>query len=190
MVTGATCVLKKKFSASQFWKDCIRYEVTLFQYIGELCRYLINQPRVSALLFPSFTTFVQFSLVQLSFSTARYVFLFILWSSALIALTRFSLLIWFNYTQTPDEMAHKVRIAAGSGLRADVWKEFSRRFGKIRVCEAYGLTEASIGFVNYTTEIGPIGRASYFNKVNFDFPTLRLTIFSWKKSLHKGCGWA
>lgn len=79
----------------------------------------------------------------------------------------------FNCTQTPEEMAHKVRIAAGSGLRADVWKEFSRRFGKIRICEAYGLTEASIGFVNYTTEIGPIGRASYFNKVNLDFQTLR-----------------
>lgn len=88
---------------------------------------------------------------------------------ALTALTCFSLLIFFNCTQTPEEMGHKVRIAAGSGLRADVWKEFSRRFGKIHICEAYGLTEASIGFVNYTTEIGPIGRASYFNKVNFDF---------------------
>ncbi len=27
------------------------------------------------------------------------------------------------------------------------------------------MTEASIGFLNYTDEIGPIGRASYFNKV-------------------------
>ncbi len=67
--------------------------------------------------------------------------------------------------QTAEEAAHKVRLAAGSGLRADVWKEFLRRFGKIQILEAYGLTEASIGFVNYTDEIGPIGRASYFNKV-------------------------
>lgn len=58
-----------------------------------------------------------------------------------------------------------MRVAAGSGLRADVWREFARRFGKINVREAYGLTEASIGFVNYTNEIGPIGRAGYFNKV-------------------------
>lgn len=43
---GATCILKKKFSASQFWNDCRKYNVTIFQYIGELCRYLCNQPMV------------------------------------------------------------------------------------------------------------------------------------------------
>uniref|UniRef100_UPI00398F46C3 long-chain fatty acid transport protein 6 isoform X2 n=1 Tax=Pristiophorus japonicus TaxID=55135 RepID=UPI00398F46C3 len=42
---GATLVLKKKFSASQFWNDCRKYNVTCFQYIGELCRYLCNQPK-------------------------------------------------------------------------------------------------------------------------------------------------
>ncbi|XP_059825926.1 long-chain fatty acid transport protein 6-like [Hypanus sabinus] len=42
---GATCVLKKKFSATQFWNDCKKYNVTVFQYIGELCRYLCNQPK-------------------------------------------------------------------------------------------------------------------------------------------------
>ncbi|XP_061872437.1 long-chain fatty acid transport protein 6 isoform X2 [Colius striatus] len=42
--TGATCVLKKKFSASQFWSDCKKYNVTVIQYIGELCRYLCSQP--------------------------------------------------------------------------------------------------------------------------------------------------
>lgn len=42
---GATCVLKKKFSATQFWNDCRKYNVTVFQYIGELCRYLCNQPQ-------------------------------------------------------------------------------------------------------------------------------------------------
>ncbi|KAI5099967.1 long-chain fatty acid transport protein 6-like, partial [Silurus meridionalis] len=156
---GATCVLKKKFSAKQFWKDCIKYDVTVFQYIGELCRYLINQPKV----------FIhQFTFLYVN--TVSYIFCCTI---ACADCTRSSSLIWFNCTQTPEEMAHKVRIAAGSGLRADVWKEFSRRFGKIRICEGYGLTEASIGFVNYTTEIGPIGRASYFNKVNFDFQTLR-----------------
>ncbi|XP_059580873.1 long-chain fatty acid transport protein 6 isoform X2 [Alligator mississippiensis] len=41
---GATCVLRKKFSASNFWNDCKKYNVTLIQYIGELCRYLCNQP--------------------------------------------------------------------------------------------------------------------------------------------------
>ncbi|OWK52524.1 Long-chain fatty acid transport protein 6 [Lonchura striata] len=44
LLKSATCVLKKKFSASQFWGDCRRYNVTVIQYIGELCRYLCNQP--------------------------------------------------------------------------------------------------------------------------------------------------
>ncbi|NXB07741.1 S27A3 protein, partial [Cnemophilus loriae] len=42
---GATCVLKEKFSASQFWDDCRAEGITVFQYIGELCRYLVNQPQ-------------------------------------------------------------------------------------------------------------------------------------------------
>uniref|UniRef100_A0A8C4VPT9 long-chain-fatty-acid--CoA ligase n=1 Tax=Gopherus evgoodei TaxID=1825980 RepID=A0A8C4VPT9_9SAUR len=44
---GATCVLRKKFSSSQFWSDCKKYNVTVIQYIGELCRYLCNQPVVN-----------------------------------------------------------------------------------------------------------------------------------------------
>ncbi|XP_005209150.1 long-chain fatty acid transport protein 6 isoform X1 [Bos taurus] len=43
---GATCVLRKKFSASQFWNDCRKYNVTVFQYIGELCHYLCKQPKL------------------------------------------------------------------------------------------------------------------------------------------------
>ncbi len=41
---GATIVLRRKFSASHFWSDCRAERVTLFQYIGELCRYLHNTP--------------------------------------------------------------------------------------------------------------------------------------------------
>ncbi|XP_050400492.2 long-chain fatty acid transport protein 6 [Patella vulgata] len=43
MRTGATVVLRKKFSASHFWQDVRKYNVTIFQYIGELCRYLLAQ---------------------------------------------------------------------------------------------------------------------------------------------------
>lgn len=43
---GATVVLKSRFSAGQFWEDCQQHSVTVFQYIGELCRYLVNQPPV------------------------------------------------------------------------------------------------------------------------------------------------
>ncbi len=44
IVSGATVVLKNKFSASGFWKDCIQYKCTAFIYVGEICRFLVNQP--------------------------------------------------------------------------------------------------------------------------------------------------
>ena len=42
--SGISMVIRDKFSASQYWEDCIRYKVTVAQYIGEMCRYLINRP--------------------------------------------------------------------------------------------------------------------------------------------------
>ncbi|CAD7011393.1 unnamed protein product [Ceratitis capitata] len=42
LIHGCTIVMRKKFSASNFWKDCIKYECTAAQYIGELCRYLLS----------------------------------------------------------------------------------------------------------------------------------------------------
>ncbi|XP_053329615.1 long-chain fatty acid transport protein 4 [Spea bombifrons] len=41
---GLTVVIKRKFSASRFWDDCVKYNCTIVQYIGEICRYLLNQP--------------------------------------------------------------------------------------------------------------------------------------------------
>ena len=37
-------VIREKFSAREFWDDVVRYDCTMFQYIGELCRYLVNSP--------------------------------------------------------------------------------------------------------------------------------------------------
>jgi len=44
LVRGGTVVLREKFSASEFWQDIVQERCTLFQYIGELCRYLVAQP--------------------------------------------------------------------------------------------------------------------------------------------------
>jgi len=41
---GASTVLVDKFSANRFWEDIVRWDCTLFQYIGELCRYLLKAP--------------------------------------------------------------------------------------------------------------------------------------------------
>jgi len=43
-MTGASVVIRKHFSASHFWSDVAREGCTMFVYIGELCRYLANQP--------------------------------------------------------------------------------------------------------------------------------------------------
>ena len=37
-------ILKRKFSVGEFWQDIHRYDATMFAYIGELCRYLLNAP--------------------------------------------------------------------------------------------------------------------------------------------------
>jgi acyl-CoA synthetase (AMP-forming)/AMP-acid ligase II len=41
---GGTFAMRRKFSASNFWNDVRKYNASLFVYIGELCRYLNNQP--------------------------------------------------------------------------------------------------------------------------------------------------
>ncbi|XP_041918153.1 very long-chain acyl-CoA synthetase isoform X2 [Alosa sapidissima] len=43
--TGSSIVLRRKFSASQFWDECRKYNVTVIQYIGEVIRYLCNTPK-------------------------------------------------------------------------------------------------------------------------------------------------
>jgi fatty-acyl-CoA synthase len=42
LVGGGSVVIRDKFSARQFWSDIVRWDCTLFQYIGELCRYLMH----------------------------------------------------------------------------------------------------------------------------------------------------
>ncbi|XDV53690.1 hypothetical protein PO909_022126 [Leuciscus waleckii] len=116
---GATCVLKKKFSASQFWNDCRKHNVTIFQYIGELCRYLCNQPVAE------------------------------------------------------NEKDHRVLMGVGNGLRQDVWREFLRRFGEIRMCEIYGSTEGNLCFMNHVGKIGAVGRSNFFYKLIFKYDLVK-----------------
>ncbi|XP_012618962.2 long-chain fatty acid transport protein 2 [Microcebus murinus] len=116
IVTGATIALRAKFSASQFWDDCRKYNATVIQYIGEMLRYLCNSP------------------------------------------------------EKPNDRDHKVRMAIGNGLRADVWREFIRRFGDVHIYEFYAATEGNVGFVNYTRKIGAVGRVNYLQSkfVSYD----------------------
>ncbi|XP_057674316.1 long-chain fatty acid transport protein 6 [Corythoichthys intestinalis] len=116
---GATCVLKKKFSASQFWSDCRKHKVTVFQYIGELCRYLCNQPK------------------------------------------------------TEMDKVHSVRMGVGNGLRPDVWQEFHRRYGDIKMCEVYGSTEGNLCFMNHIGKIGTVGRSNLIYRLLFKYDLVK-----------------
>jgi fatty-acyl-CoA synthase len=42
LVSGGSVVIRERFSSSSFWQDVVRERCTLFQYIGELCRYLLQ----------------------------------------------------------------------------------------------------------------------------------------------------
>jgi fatty-acyl-CoA synthase len=44
LVNGGSVVLRQQFSASRFWDEVVECNCTVFQYIGELCRYLVNSP--------------------------------------------------------------------------------------------------------------------------------------------------
>lgn len=110
------------------------------QYIGETLRYLCNTPKVRGNLISQ----------QLRQSAA------VLMVECLCPSCS-----W----QKDDEKNHKVRIAIGNGVRTDVWSEFLHRFGDIKVRELYAATEGNIGFVNYTSKIGAVGRVNFVHRV-------------------------
>jgi fatty-acyl-CoA synthase len=104
LLSGASIVLRRKFSTTYFWDDVVDEGCTMFVYIGELCRYLVNAP------------------------------------------------------EHPKERSHKLRLAFGNGLRADVWTELQSRFGVPQVLEFYGATEGNVSMFNFDGKVGAIGR--------------------------------
>jgi fatty-acyl-CoA synthase len=44
LVRGGSVLIRDRFSARQFWDDVVDGDCTLFEYIGELARYLFNAP--------------------------------------------------------------------------------------------------------------------------------------------------
>jgi fatty-acyl-CoA synthase len=101
---GGSVVIREKFSAGQFWSDVIRWDCTIFQYIGEFCRYLLHTGPSS------------------------------------------------------DSLDHRIRLACGNGLAADVWDEFKERFAIPRILEFYASTEGGVSLFNVEGKRGAIGR--------------------------------
>ena len=48
LIAGGSVFIREKFSAREFWDDIVAHDCTLFQYIGELCRYLAEAAAASA----------------------------------------------------------------------------------------------------------------------------------------------
>jgi len=113
LVRGGSVAIREKFSAQEFWDDICDFDCTLFQYIGELARYLLNAPAHRR------------------------------------------------------ERAHRLRIACGNGLRADVWEKFRERFAIPRILEFYAATEGNFSLYNVEAKIGAVGRVPSFLRHRF-----------------------
>ena len=48
LLPGGAVVVQRRFSATRFWDEAVRSGATLFMYVGELCRFLVNTPEVPA----------------------------------------------------------------------------------------------------------------------------------------------
>ncbi|KAI2789112.1 hypothetical protein POX_e07140 [Penicillium oxalicum] len=112
--SAGTLCLRRKFSASQFWKDVHDANATRILYIGELCRYLLSTP-------PS-----------------------------------------------PYDQDHNCIVAAGNGLRGEIWEKFRTRFNVPEIREFYRSTEGVAKFDNQG--VGAWGAG----KVGFSGPIRRL----------------
>ncbi|MXQ97679.1 hypothetical protein E5288_WYG007406 [Bos mutus] len=81
-----------------------------------------------------------------------------------------------NTPQRPEDRTHKVRLAIGNGLRAEVWETFQRRFGPIRIWEMYGSTEGNVGFINYPGRCGAQGKTSCFLRMLSPFELVQYSL--------------
>ncbi len=108
LAAGGATIVREGFSARRFWPDVVESGATIFQYIGELCRYLVAAPPCEF------------------------------------------------------ESAHRLRLALGNGLRADVWTAFAARFAVPRILEFYAATEGSFSLFNLEGKPGAIGRLPSF----------------------------
>jgi fatty-acyl-CoA synthase len=60
------------------------------------------------------------------------------------------------------ETRHRIRLACGNGLRADVWETFKRRFAIPHILEFYAATEGNLSLYNVEDKPGAIGRVPPF----------------------------
>ena len=81
-----------------------------------------------------------------------------------------------NAPPHPRETAHRIRLACGNGLRADVWESFTRRFAIPHVLEFYAATEGNLSLYNIEDKPGAIGRVPSFLAHRFPAAIVKLDV--------------
>jgi fatty-acyl-CoA synthase len=79
-----------------------------------------------------------------------------------------------NAPPHPRETAHRLRLACGNGLRADVWERFKDRFGIPHILEFYAATEGNLSLYNVEDKPGAIGRVPSFLAHRFPAAIVKL----------------
>jgi len=124
LVAGASVAIAERFSATGFWDDVAHWDCTLFQYIGDVCRYLVSAPT------------------------------------------------------HPLERSHRLRMACGNGLSANIWTRFQDRFAIPRILEFYAATEGVFSLFNVEGRPGAIGRVPPFLSHRFPAVIVRQDVES------------
>ena len=71
---------------------------------------------------------------------------------------------------------HKVRIAVGNGLAADVWEPFQKRFRIPRILEFYAASEGAVSFTNCEEMPGALGRVPAFLRDRFPVALIKVDL--------------
>jgi fatty-acyl-CoA synthase len=77
---------------------------------------------------------------------------------------------------SPYDQNHSVRLICGNGLRPDIWKAFSQRFGIRHIREFYGATEGNIALFNFDSKPGAIGRIPKWAEKRFVVNVVRYDV--------------
>ena len=78
----------------------------------------------------------------------------------------------------PRELQHRLRLACGNGLRADIWQQFRQRFAIPHLAEFYAATEGNVSFYNWEEKPGAVGRVPQFLAHRFPVALIRCNVES------------
>jgi fatty-acyl-CoA synthase len=67
-----------------------------------------------------------------------------------------------NAPSHPRQRKHRLRLACGNGLRAEIWQKFQARFEIPRILEFYAATEGNVALYNVEGKAGAVGRVPPF----------------------------